>query len=236
MAEPFPIASDRDFLMLYPAGEDGLELRWRFKALSSRAASSAFSDQGRPSVRLQCFESDHKSGQSCGDNTAVDSLHQGRLGFRDLLQDVWYQAEIGLGNPDGGWLMLARSNRLALPRLESHEPSARPITQETKPTPPAVPAVVSARVHSDTPGSPHPLAGSGPVISPRARVDDLALWGELRIIGHAPPGSALNLGGHAYRVGPGGHFAFDLQLMDAELIHALLRQLPALPVEEREAK
>jgi hypothetical protein len=95
--------------------------------------------------------------------------------------------------------------------------------KETRPSP------LRARVATEV----APMTGSGPLRTPRD-ASGMQLWGQVRIGGQAPPGSLLDLGGHAYRVGPGGGFAFDLQIEDPELIHALLRLLPALPVAPRE--
>lgn len=237
MAEPFPLASERDFLMLYPSGEDGLELRWRLRSLPLRAAREAFpSSSPTPSVRLHSFAQENDHGAPCGVHAPLASLQQGRLGFRDLRQNLWYQAEVGLGHDEGGWLMLARSNRLALPCLTALEraPSNAPktITKTDEPEP-VRPAIIARAASDSTLAHQSFSGGSGPLVS---ACTEIALWGALRITGQAPPGTALELGGHAYQVGPGGHFAFDLQLIDADLIHALLRLLPELPVEARDAE
>jgi hypothetical protein len=44
----------------------------------------------------------------------------------------------------------------------------------------------------------------------------------------------LNLGGHQYRVGPGGRFSFTVALDDPALLESLLARLPDLPVAERD--
>jgi hypothetical protein len=44
----------------------------------------------------------------------------------------------------------------------------------------------------------------------------------------------LDLGGHPYRVGPGGRFQLRIPVPEHDRIMALLRQLPRLPVEGRD--
>lgn len=63
---------------------------------------------------------------------------------------------------------------------------------------------------------------------------DALIQGELHVFGRAAPGSLLDLGGHPYRVGPGGRFSFRVALDEPELLAALLARLPTLPVAERE--
>ncbi len=76
--------------------------------------------------------------------------------------------------------------------------------------------------------------GSGP-LDPYPSGDEAMIQGELHVFGRAAPGSLLDLGGHAYRVGPGGRFSFRVALDDPDLLAALLARLPRLPVVERDA-
>lgn len=76
--------------------------------------------------------------------------------------------------------------------------------------------------------------GSGP-LDPYPSGDEAMIQGELHVFGRAAPGSLLDLGGHAYRVGPGGRFSFRVALDDPDLLAALLARLPRLPVAERDA-
>lgn len=244
----------------------------------------------------------------------VASVYQGRIGFIALPSDAWYQAELGLASADGGWLMLARSNRLPLlapmrvDRMGALGATERSATERATapvaviaavspavarlnvgkqrgnrvdgapvwqagtdadrepggvankplacPVIPVAGAVLDARgkgarqaenaakneqgneepANRDSANNAHgsvPAPGSGPIESIREAADT-ALWGRLRIGGRAAPGTLLELGGHPYRVGPGGRFAFDLAISDPDLIHALLRLLPVLPVAQRE--
>ncbi len=75
--------------------------------------------------------------------------------------------------------------------------------------------------------------GSGP-IAPYPTGEGAVVQGELHVFGRAAPGSLLDLGGHPFRVGPGGRFSFRVALDDPELLAALLARLPRLPVAERE--
>ncbi|WP_143741806.1 hypothetical protein [Thiorhodovibrio frisius] len=307
--ESFALASERDFLLLYPASGDALELRWRFRALNAKDAAAAFGSETRravsPSVRLRRWN-ELGADEPSTSLLPVASVRHGRLGLVGLEPDAWYQAELGLASPDGGWLMLARSNRLALPSvvgvdlpalwsaanaplptglqalaelimpvaetmgepnrqsdiktgseaglqapldadLAGFGPSfdvAFPVWETSSPpsmvVPPwndlqAAPAIIPAAARAagaapDAARSQWPVAGSGPLVSPREPAR-MTLCGALRISGQAPPGTVLDLGGHGYRVGPGGRFGFDLDITDPELIHALLRLLPSLPVE-----
>jgi len=78
-----------------------------------------------------------------------------------------------------------------------------------------------------------PRPGSGPITDQR-NANAIGLSAELIISGHAPPGTLLDLGGHPYRVGPGGRFQLRIPVPEHDRIMALLRQLPHLPVDERE--
>ncbi|WP_328983403.1 hypothetical protein [Thiorhodovibrio winogradskyi] len=252
--ELFSIASERDFLVLYPARADALELRWRLAVPGKRAAEAAFAPQAStasPGVLLRRFGGSGADEFGQGGLLPVASVHAGRMGLIGLRPDAWYQAELGLGTPDGGWLMLARSNRLALPAMASAclPPTASavlfalasgPAEGKDQPRDHEInhPPLVARHQGfdggvSDDAGTAAPMAGSGPVRSIRDQ-SAMALWGELRIGGRAAPGSLLDLGGHAYRVGPGGGFAFDLEITDPELIQSLLRLLPALPAVPRD--
>ncbi|MCF8005072.1 MAG: hypothetical protein K9L32_12900 [Chromatiaceae bacterium] len=76
--------------------------------------------------------------------------------------------------------------------------------------------------------------GSGP-LSPYPSREGAVIRGELHVFGSAAPGRLLDLGGHPFRVGPGGRFSFRVALDDDELLAALLARLPRLPVDERES-
>jgi hypothetical protein len=75
--------------------------------------------------------------------------------------------------------------------------------------------------------------GSGP-LAPYPAQGGVSIRGELRIFGSARPGSLLDLGGHPFRVGPGGRFSFSVDVDDPELLAALLSRLQRIPVAERD--
>ena len=255
--EPFPNTSQRDHLVLYPDAGDGLELRW---ALAASAVASAGrlgrQDQALSGqVRLWRFADEHGGGEACG-GLAVEHLASGRLRLPGLAPDFWYQAEIGLVTDDGGWLLLARSNRIPLPapvgasflwaetlstlgstfrsalgfELDGQLGAAKTVANAGA----SAPLIARARPGNGGPEG-APVGGSGPVWHPRDQ-QAVSLWGQLRVGGRAPPGTRLVLGGHPYLVGPGGRFAFDLDLTDPRLIDALLRLLPSLPVLDRDGQ
>ncbi|WP_295879326.1 hypothetical protein [uncultured Thiohalocapsa sp.] len=76
-----------------------------------------------------------------------------------------------------------------------------------------------------------PVAGSGPL---RPQVDGATLAAELVVHGTAPPNTLLDLGGHPYRVGPGGRFVLHIPIGDHQVIMRLLAALPQLPVAPRD--
>jgi hypothetical protein len=75
-----------------------------------------------------------------------------------------------------------------------------------------------------------PVAGSGPLRRPDA---DASLRAELVVHGRAPAGTLLDLGGHAYQVGPGGRFVLRIPIREAGLVQRVLGALPQLPVVPR---
>lgn len=76
-----------------------------------------------------------------------------------------------------------------------------------------------------------PAAGSGPL---RVAAGEATLSAELVVHGSAPPDTLLDLGGHAYRVGPGGRFLLRIPIRDREVIMRVLATLPWLPVAPRD--
>ncbi|WP_200238592.1 hypothetical protein [Thiohalocapsa halophila] len=98
-----------------------------------------------------------------------------------------------------------------VPRLAPRQPSPGPSAQ--------------------TFSAPSPAAGSGPL---RPQADGATLSAALVVHGSAPPNSLLDLGGHPYRVGPGGRFVLHIPIRDHQLIRRVLATLPQLPVEQRD--
>ena len=97
-----------------------------------------------------------------------------------------------------------------VPRLAPHRPSPEPSAQ----------AWAAAS----------PVAGSGPL---RRQADGATLSAELVVHGSAPPNTLLDLGGHPYRVGPGGRFVLHIPIRDHQIILRVLATLQQLPVEQR---
>jgi hypothetical protein len=62
---------------------------------------------------------------------------------------------------------------------------------------------------------------------------EATLSAELVVHGSAPPNTVLDLGGHAYRVGPGGRFLLRIPIREREVIMRVLATLPWLPVTAR---
>jgi hypothetical protein len=62
---------------------------------------------------------------------------------------------------------------------------------------------------------------------------EATLSAELLVQGSAPPNTLLDLGGHAYRVGPGGRFLLRIPIREREIIMRVLASLPRLPVVAR---
>lgn len=103
-------------------------------------------------------------------------------------------------------------------------------------TPSSVPDQPSGDAHTAPsgalPADSLPVPGSGPLR--RFSVGTASeISAELLVHGSAAPGMLLDLGGHPYRVGAGGRFAFRIPLHDWELIMRLLASVPSLPVESR---
>jgi hypothetical protein len=118
-----------------------------------------------------------------------------------------------------------------VPRLRRSKPGAGSVEPgQSDPAPTA-----SGRPESGTePPSADPrapIAGSGPL---QRAVLDASLSAELLVRGSAPPNTLLDLGGHPYRVGPGGRFELRVPIRDPELVQRLLSSLPRLPVADRD--
>jgi hypothetical protein len=61
----------------------------------------------------------------------------------------------------------------------------------------------------------------------------MVVGAELWVHGSAAPNTEIELGGHRYRVGAGGRFAFRVPVADQALVAEVLSRLPALPVLSR---
>ncbi len=352
---PFPDLGRGARLVLYPV-RTGLAVDWDLADLDPQAARDSFPDYlpaPQAAIRL-CRIGDggrvEVAAQTELSDLSPDADPRGRHRFDQPDGQAGFQAEFGLTTPGGGWVLLLRSNRIALgadqppdlrpsadraggalspasvadaapaaadPSRPSPEvlspvdlnrpeaapvptPTATPTTSTTAPAGPAArPATQDdpSRIHAvryladgriligsgpdssppvaadpiqsaqlrhgaesaqPAPAPPpgpdadrHPAAdptanatpdhrpddiptpGSGPITDLRD-ADGIGLTAELIVTGHAPPGTLLDLGGHPYRVGPGGRFKLHMPIPEHERIQALLRQLPRLPVDVRD--
>ncbi len=182
----FPGQDPETGLVLY--GADGaLCAHWRLEANDLERAGASFPREGGwpwPVARLRRVRpsggSDPVDQAGLG---AVVRAGAGETRFQVAADHGLYQAELGLTNGDGGWLMLARSNALYnvsqvgvdLARLEA-APAVLTAPAVPLPVPPGPPSVTPAAASLTTddqepalaPGSPMPLARSFPLVEPPA--------------------------------------------------------------------
>jgi hypothetical protein len=110
--------------------------------------------------------------------------------------------------------------------------SGAPATVTTASLPGQPPGDADVAANAAAPVTSLPLSGSGPVH--RFTVGTACdISAELLVHGSAAPGTLLDLGGHPYRVGAGGRFAFRIPVRDQALVMQLLASVPSLPVESR---
>lgn len=119
LAREFPNELEGTRLSLYDAGHGEMRVHWRLERNDLERAGASFRGGGgrtRLVVRLKRL-GDGGKGEPAGEAridraVATDS---GEAGFRLDPDNALYLAELGLVNGSGGWLMLARSNRLYHP-------------------------------------------------------------------------------------------------------------------------
>lgn len=125
----FPLAGPVEPLTLYPGAEGEVRVRWRLRAdeVVGHGASFPRAD-GAPQAVLRLGRV-HAGGGS--KPVREQPLHlsglsgSGEVAFQVGDGSGLFEAELGLMNPEGGWLLLARSNRLQQARglgLESLRP------------------------------------------------------------------------------------------------------------------
>ncbi len=119
LAREFPNELEGTRLSLYDAGHGEMRAHWRLERNDLERAGASFrsGDGGtRLVVRLRRLR-DGARGELAGE-ARVDraaATDSGEAGFRLDPDNALYLAELGLVNGAGGWLMLARSNRLYNP-------------------------------------------------------------------------------------------------------------------------
>lgn len=112
----FPLASQATRLALYEGASDEVRVNWALHANDYVVASHDFPHAGGrplPVLRLRRVRDD--GGSECVDEVSLRLAEQrggGETGFSVGQDATRFEAELGLVNGEGGWLLLARSNRL----------------------------------------------------------------------------------------------------------------------------
>lgn len=253
----FPDTAEGPQLVLFQRADGAIELRWRLDLAALEHAWAAFGHDGGPHARL-LLKALADGGRLIAQTRLTDAE---LLGKDTALYDAArvegpLQAEMGLGDAAGGWMLIARSNRLdasgpvgaellrdadeTLPAQHPEMPEGETDTAApdfgAELAGPAAPAPRGRRQEapSGLDARPEVMSGSGP-ISPPDPDQGVELQAELVLSGRAPPGQVVELGGHDYRVGDGGRFVLRIPVSDRELIQAALAQLARLPVAHRDA-
>ena len=117
IAEEFPLVLEQTSLVLLDVDPEHLHAFWTLAPDDVLRASAAFpaGDGGVERViRLRRLHAG-SAAEILTTRAMADSL-QGDARFAVAHDDATYQAEFGLRNGHGGWVLLARSNRARLPR------------------------------------------------------------------------------------------------------------------------
>jgi hypothetical protein len=145
----FPIAGDAPPLVLYPTTDEGLELRWQLDARSIDRARAAFPDgHGLPAPRLRLLKLSDEGAARVVAEASLEDAHLAAGGHARYPTGTItgpVRGEIGLATADGGWVMVARSNRLLAARSR---PIRLPGRTESRPA-----AVTAASTASAAPGA-----------------------------------------------------------------------------------
>lgn len=125
----FPLAGPVAPLTLYPGAGGEVRVRWRLRADEVVGHGARFPRaDGAPQAVLRLGRVRPEGGS---EPIGEQSLHlsglsgSGEIAFQIGDDCTLFEAELGLMNPEGGWLLLARSNRLQQARglgLESLRP------------------------------------------------------------------------------------------------------------------
>ena len=146
-------------------------------------------------------------------------------------------AAAGLPVGAGGGNDASLGPALPLGRADGQPPPEPPpggvvprLTQRPPRTSPGAPGQPAAAADGRSQQQAQPAPGSGPV---RPAAGEATLVAELVVHGSAPPHTLLDLGGHTYRVGPGGRFELRIPIRERDVILRVLATLPRLPVAGR---
>ncbi|QIK38152.1 hypothetical protein GWK36_09350 [Caldichromatium japonicum] len=246
---PFPLAPQSRPLRLYPGASGELRVHWRLSGDLLMHYRPYFPAADGPLTAVLRLWHLHADGPAdlCAerDLSLMRFGGAGELAFAVGDAPGPFQAELGLINPQGGWLALVRSNRLlhaqsiGLEGLGPPPPRLEPLASPVIPPAPEpmsgrdpmeaeaaqpVPAQDRPRVQPAAPGQGRvPITGYGSV---RLATPGPVIEAELCIRGWGPPETEINLFGHRYRLGPGGRFQFSIRLDDPELIGQILARHP----------
>lgn len=230
----FPLDDSARSLTLYPGTAGEVRVRWRLRADEFVGHGASFpSADGAPEAVLRLGRLSSAGGTEPirERRLRLSGLSgSGEVGFQISDDASLFEAELGLMNPEGGWLLLARSNRLQQARglgLESlsHPPPGMDwgLVAESA-------SVDEASVEA---GRPEPRAPTVMNAIPRLTYADpapattaLVIEAELRIHGWSTPNTEIDLFGHRYRVGPGGRFQLSVKVEDLELVRRALERHP----------
>jgi hypothetical protein len=147
----FPLAIRRTCLVLLEVDPFLMQAQWHIAPRDLTRLRGAF-PEGAKDVRTQLRllryggPPDQGRAEVLSSPTLADAL-EGTTPFRVDGDGAEYQAELGLSSSDGGWLLLARSNRVRLPR-----PISAPILPRA--------------AHADTSDGTPPLVTPGPQAGP----------------------------------------------------------------------
>ncbi|MCK7581762.1 MAG: hypothetical protein MZV65_43170 [Chromatiales bacterium] len=116
LAPMFPLSDSARSLTLYPGAVGEVRVRWRLRADEVVGHAARFpSADGAPEVvlRLGRLHAGRRSEPVREQRLRLSGLSgSGEVAFRIGDDFGLFEAELGLTNPEGGWLLLARSNRL----------------------------------------------------------------------------------------------------------------------------
>lgn len=175
----FPLVIHTSQLVLETGAPGEILVHWHLDADEYLGVGHAFPPSGGapiPALRLRRLHPDGGSEAAAEVRLALTGTQgDGEREFTVGLDAAQFEAELGLTNDDGGWMLLARSNRLA---ATSTAPPPAAVHTTALPLPPLA-----------TPAAPQPDAAPAPKLTP-ASLSELAL--ELSFDPHLdPPLTAL---------------------------------------------
>lgn len=241
----FPLARSAKPLTLYPGTPGEVRVHWRLHAdeVAGHGARFPRADGAMQAVvRLGHARTEGGSEPIREQRLRLSGLSgSGELTFRIGDDFALLEAELGLMNPEGGWLLLARSNRLqpapglGLESLRRPPAGTQWDSDAEAADSGAVPADQAGARSEATTDTEHPgstgvsVTSQIPVLTyadAGTRVAGVVIEAELRLHGWSAPNTLIDLFGHRYRVGPGGRFQLSLKVDDPELIRRALERHP----------